>query len=70
MFGGLAKGTLWVVGVAALVLVVLTGGQGLTDLPTARRGWRNLLLIVLSVVVVVGIVIAFATLNDKYLHRI
>lgn len=49
MFGGLAKSTLWVVGIAAFVLAVLSGGQGLTDLATTRRGWRNLILIVLAV---------------------
>lgn len=46
-FGGLAKGMLVVVAVAAVILAVLSGDDGLTDLPTTRKEWGYFLLIVL-----------------------
>jgi hypothetical protein len=48
-FGGIAKGTLVVVGRAALVLGVL--GGGLTELPTTRKEWGYFLLIILIALV-------------------
>jgi hypothetical protein len=48
-FGGLAKGTMVVVGIAAVVLGVL--GGGLTDLPTTRKEWGYLLLIILVTII-------------------
>ncbi len=52
-FGGLAKGTMVVVGVVAVVLGVL--GGGLTDLPTTRKEWGYFLAIVL--IAVVGLIL-------------
>ncbi|SOE93175.1 hypothetical protein SAMN05414139_05948 [Burkholderia sp. D7] len=49
LFGGLAKGTMVVVGVAAVVLGVL--GGGLTDLPTTRKEWGYLLLVILVAII-------------------
>lgn len=48
LFGGLAKGTMIVAGIAAVVFGVL--GGGLTALPTTRKGWGYFLLAVLVIV--------------------
>jgi hypothetical protein len=53
IFGGLAKGTMVLVGVAVIVLAVLSGGDGLTDLPTTRKELGYFLLFVL--VAIMGI---------------
>ncbi|MHA6846929.1 hypothetical protein [Ralstonia syzygii] len=49
VFGWLAKGTLALVGVALVVLSMLSGGVGVPDLPTTRKGWGRLLMAVMAV---------------------
>lgn len=49
LFGGLAKGTMVVVGIVAVVLGI-TGG-GVTDLPTARKEWGYFLLLILIAII-------------------
>jgi len=51
-FSGLAKGALALLFLFPTLIAALLGGPGATDLPTIRRGWRNLVLFV--VVIVVG----------------
>ncbi|AOR70778.1 hypothetical protein BBJ41_25015 [Burkholderia stabilis] len=53
-FGTLAKATMAVVFLALVALEVLSGGAGATDLPSTRKGWRNLLLVILLMFVVVA----------------
>ncbi|KVL27055.1 hypothetical protein [Burkholderia sp. MSMB1835] len=55
-FGWVAKGTLVLAGLAVVALAALTGDVGaLTDLPSTRKGWLYLLL-----VVVVAVALIFA----------
>ncbi|WP_408625576.1 hypothetical protein [Burkholderia cenocepacia] len=50
-FGWVAKGTLVLAGLAMVALAALTGDVGaLTDLPTTRKGWLYLLLILVVTV--------------------
>ncbi|HEF5874442.1 TPA: hypothetical protein SAY52_006840 [Burkholderia cenocepacia] len=53
-FGWVAKGTLVLAGLAMVALAALTGDVGaLTDLPSTRRGWLHLLLILVVAVVLI-----------------
>ncbi|MPV56429.1 hypothetical protein CFB46_27995 [Burkholderia sp. HI2761] len=53
-FGWVAKGTLILAGLAVVVLAALTGDVGaVTDLPSTRKGWLYLLLIVVVAVVLI-----------------
>ncbi|MCA7968375.1 hypothetical protein LGM42_00570 [Burkholderia sp. AU39826] len=55
-FGWVAKGTFVLAGLALVALAALTGDVGaVTDLPTTRKGWLYLLLIL---VVMVALIIA------------
>ncbi|MDB0509864.1 hypothetical protein LBW59_25095 [Ralstonia solanacearum] len=58
-FRWLARATIAFIAIAAVLLAVLSGGQGLTDLPTTRRQW--LILVTMFLVVLAG-VIAYHTL--------
>jgi hypothetical protein len=51
LFGGLAKGTMVAVGIAAVVLAFLGGGDGLTDLPITRKEWGYFMLVILVVTI-------------------
>ncbi len=53
-FGWVAKGTLVLAGLAMVALAALTGDVGgLTDLPSTRKGWLYLLLIVVVAVALI-----------------
>ncbi|KVD47157.1 hypothetical protein WS89_08270 [Burkholderia sp. MSMB1072] len=53
-FGWLAKGTLALAGLAVVALAALTGDVGaLTDLPSTRKGWLYLLLIIVVAVALI-----------------
>ncbi|HFT8008396.1 TPA: hypothetical protein ACU9T0_000419 [Burkholderia cenocepacia] len=53
-FGWVAKGTLVLAGLAMVALAALTGDVGaLTDLPTTRKGWLYLLLILVVTVALI-----------------
>lgn len=55
LFGGLAKGTMALAAIILVVLAVLSGNfDGLTDLPTTRKGWGYVLLVI--VVVFIGVI--------------
>ncbi|MGF6840321.1 hypothetical protein QF001_004188 [Paraburkholderia youngii] len=60
--------------IAVLLLVALeifsggTGG-GIGDLPTTRRGWRNLLLVMLTILIVVALGIYFFSPTASRPHR-
>ena len=61
LFGGLAKATIVVAGIVAVMLAVLGGGDGLTDLPATRKQWCYVFLFILAVVIGT---IAFNELKD------
>ncbi len=53
-FGWVAKGTLVLAGLVMVALAALTGEVGaLTDLPTTRKGWLYLLLILVVTVALI-----------------
>ncbi|CAI8695741.1 MULTISPECIES: hypothetical protein [Burkholderia] len=53
-FGWVAKGTMVLAGLAMVALMALTGDLGgLTDLPTTRKGWLYLLLILVVAVALI-----------------
>ncbi|RQS37215.1 hypothetical protein DIE03_01245 [Burkholderia sp. Bp8992] len=53
-FGWVAKGTLVLVGLAVAALAALTGDVGaLADLPSTRKGWLYLLLILVVTVALI-----------------
>lgn len=54
-FGWLAKGTMIVVAIAVVVLSVFSDGAGMTSLPSTRRQWLTLALIL--AVVIAGVVV-------------
>lgn len=54
-FGMLAKATMVIAALVVLALVLLSGGAALSELPTTRRGWRNLLLVLLVILMAVAI---------------
>ena len=54
-FGTLAKATLVIAALVVAALVVLEGGAGFGDLPTTRRGWRNLFLAILVALMAIAI---------------
>ncbi|RQS85773.1 hypothetical protein [Burkholderia seminalis] len=63
VFGWVAKGTLVLAGLAMVALMALTGDVGaVTDLPSTRRGWLSLLLIL-----VVALALIF-TVYHYWLH--
>jgi hypothetical protein len=51
----LAKATMVIAALVALSLVLLSGGTALNELPTTRRGWRNLLLVILAILIAIAI---------------
>ncbi|QTO20659.1 hypothetical protein [Burkholderia seminalis] len=62
-FGWVAKGTLVLAGLAMVALMALTGDVGaVTDLPSTRKGWLYLLLIL-----VVALALIF-TVYHYWLH--
>ncbi|OXI84675.1 hypothetical protein CFB40_27090 [Burkholderia sp. AU31652] len=53
-FGWVAKGTMVLVGLGMVALAALTGDvSALVDLPTTKRGWFYLLLVVIGVVALI-----------------
>ncbi len=53
-FGWVAKGTMVPVGLGMVALAALTGDMGaLADLPTTKKGWLALLLVVFALVVLI-----------------
>ncbi|MGE8575589.1 MAG: hypothetical protein ACN6QT_10865 [Burkholderia contaminans] len=53
-FGWVAKGTMVLVGLGMIALAALTGDVGaLADLPTTKKGWLTLLLVVFALVVLI-----------------
>lgn len=70
-FGTIAKATMVI---AVLLLVALelfsvgTGGD-IGDLPTTRRGWRNLLLVMLTILIVAALGIYFFAPTASHPHR-
>ncbi|VWB43680.1 hypothetical protein BLA23254_01957 [Burkholderia lata] len=53
-FGWVAKGTMVLLGLGMAVLMVLTGdASALADLPTTRKGWLYLLLVVIVAVALI-----------------
>lgn len=54
-FGTLAKATMVIAALVVVALAALEGGVFFSDLPTTRRGWRNLFLIILVAVMIIAI---------------
>ncbi|WP_152036635.1 hypothetical protein [Burkholderia pyrrocinia] len=56
-FGALAKATMVFALLAVIALEVLSGGAGASasDLPSTRKGWRNLFLVIFLIFVVVAV---------------
>ncbi|OXJ09462.1 hypothetical protein [Burkholderia sp. HI2500] len=53
-FGWVAKGTMVLVGLGMVALAALTGDvSALVDLPTTKKGWFYLLLVVIGVVALI-----------------
>ena len=53
-FGWVAKGTMVLVGLGMVALAALTGDvSALVDLPTTKKGWLYLLLVVIGVVALI-----------------
>ncbi|EKS9798583.1 MULTISPECIES: hypothetical protein [Burkholderia] len=53
-FGWVAKGTMVLVGLGMVALAALTGDvSALADLPTTKKGWLYLLLVVIGVVALI-----------------
>lgn len=57
-FGTIAKATMVIAVVLFVVFNLLSGGTG-TDLPTTGKGWRNLFIFILVILIVVAIGIYF-----------
>ena len=57
-FGTIAKATMVIAVVLLVVLNLLSGGAGM-DLPTTGKGWRNLLMLILAILIIVAIGIYF-----------
>jgi hypothetical protein len=55
LFGAIAKGTVVIAALPLIALEVLSGGMGasLSDLPATRRGWRNLFVAVLVILMII-----------------
>ncbi|MGF6998478.1 hypothetical protein [Paraburkholderia sp. GAS32] len=58
-----AKATM-VIGVLVLVILAILGlatgsVDGSTDIPTTRKGWRNLLLVILALAIIVALGVYF-----------
>ncbi len=53
-FRWLARAAIAFIAIATVLLAVLSGGQGLTDLPTPRRQW--LILLTMLLVVLAGVI--------------
>ncbi|MBN3833888.1 hypothetical protein [Burkholderia sp. Ac-20344] len=53
-FGWVAKGTMVLVGLGMVALAALTGDvSALADLPTTKKGWLTLLLVMIGVVALI-----------------
>jgi membrane-associated protease RseP (regulator of RpoE activity) len=57
-FGTIAKATMIIALVVFVVLNLLSGGTS-TDLPTTGKGWRNFLIFILAILIVVAVAIYF-----------
>ncbi|MGF6640592.1 hypothetical protein [Paraburkholderia sp. MM6662-R1] len=70
-FGTIAKATMVIAVLLLAVLEIFSGGAGgsLSDLPTTRRGWRNLLLVMLTILIVVALGIYFFAPKASHPHR-
>ncbi|AYQ41012.1 hypothetical protein BLA9940_05596 [Burkholderia aenigmatica] len=56
-FGWVAKGTMVLLGLGLAALTALTGDvSALTDLPTTRKGWLYLLLVMVGAVALIFVV--------------
>lgn len=69
-FGMLAKTTVAIAVLLLIALELLSGGSGtggsLSDLPATRRGWRNLLLAVFAIAVVIAFGIYLLDLTARH----
>ncbi|MFL9875445.1 hypothetical protein [Paraburkholderia megapolitana] len=69
-FGAIAKATMVIAVVFVAALALLSGETGgVTDLPTTRKGWRNLLLFVLTIFVVIACGIYFFSRTTSPSYR-
>jgi hypothetical protein len=70
-FGTIAKATMIIAVLLLAALELLSGGTGggLSDLPTTSRGWRNLLLVMLTILTVVALGICFFAPTASHPHR-
>jgi hypothetical protein len=63
LFVLIAKGTLWIGILLALIFSVLTEGMGLEVLPVKRKGWTNLLVVLIVVAAAATAVFLYVTLR-------
>jgi hypothetical protein len=70
-FGAIAKATMVIAVLFLVALAFLSGdtGGGVGDIPTTRRGWRNLLLVMLTILIVVALGIYFFSPTAGHPHR-
>jgi uncharacterized BrkB/YihY/UPF0761 family membrane protein len=71
-FATIAKATMVIAVLLLVALEFFSGGMGtgggLSDLPTTGRGWRNLLLVMLTILVVVALGIYFFAPTVSHPH--
>ncbi|MGF6733106.1 hypothetical protein OKW50_005251 [Paraburkholderia youngii] len=70
-FGTIAKATMVIAVLLLVALEIFSGGTGggIGDFPTTRRGWRNLLLVMLTILIVVALGIYFFPPMASRPHR-